>query len=290
MGLVTAALGAGMIRWVLRALHEMSRAAADPSAHIGSAFDWVGPRVLPFFAGGANGVGLALLAAVAAAFAWLLWRRRSRLFREDPLHGALTALAFFGLAGTYAYIFAAGGGDKAKLTYFAANLPVFLAWAVLTLHRAFGEAGGRRGLALDAAAAAALGRDRPFIRAKMLGAPELARRIGHPPPARRVPVRFEPGPGGPLVPLAAARFGDVLASFLEWLGLAGAPARDVAGRTGDARPAVEIRTASWTPDDAARTRAKLRSFARRFALAGFEWTVEPNRFRLACAAPDSRPR
>lgn len=153
MGLVTAALGAGMIRWVLRALHEMSRAAADPSAHIGSAFDWVGPRVLPFFAGGANGVGLALLAAVAAAFAWLLWRRRSRLFREDPLHGALTALAFFGLAGSYAYIFAAGGGDKAKLTYFAANLPVFLAWAALTLHRAFGLTGERRGLALDAAAA-----------------------------------------------------------------------------------------------------------------------------------------
>ncbi|MDD2519452.1 MAG: hypothetical protein PHR34_00755 [Kiritimatiellae bacterium] len=153
MGLVTAALGAGMIRWVLRALHEMSRAAADPSAHIGSAFDWVGPRVLPFFAGGANGVGLALLAAVAAAFAWLLWRRRSRLFREDSLHGALTALAFFGLAGSYAYIFAAGGGDKAKLTYFAANLPVFLAWAALTLHRAFGLTGERRGLALDAAAA-----------------------------------------------------------------------------------------------------------------------------------------
>ena len=121
-------------------------------------------------------------------------------------------------------------------------------------------------------------------------AAELARRIGHPPPARRVPVRFEPGPGGPLVPLAAARFGDVLAAFLEWLGLAGAPALDVAGRAGDARPAVEIRTGNWTPDDAARTRAKLRSFARRFALAGFEWIVESHRFRLASAAPDSRPR
>ena len=121
-------------------------------------------------------------------------------------------------------------------------------------------------------------------------AAELARRIGHPPPARRVPVRFDPGPGGPLVPLAVARFGDVLTSFLEWLGLAGAPALDVAGRAGDARPAVEIRTAGWTPDDSARTRAKLRSFARRFALAGFEWTVEPHRFRLASAAPASRPR
>lgn len=121
-------------------------------------------------------------------------------------------------------------------------------------------------------------------------AAELARRIGHPPPARRVPVRFEPGPGGPLVRLAAARFGDVLLPFLEWLGLAGAPALEVEGHAGDAWPAVEIRTTGWTPDDSARTRAKLRSFARRFALAGFEWIVEPNRFRLACGAPVSRPR
>lgn len=120
-------------------------------------------------------------------------------------------------------------------------------------------------------------------------AAELARRIGHPPPARRVPVRFEPGPGGPLVPLAAARFADVLLPFLEWLGLAGVPAIDVEGRAGDARPAVEVRTADWTPDESARTRAKLRSFARRFALAGFEWTVEPCRFRLACAAAAARP-
>ena len=121
-------------------------------------------------------------------------------------------------------------------------------------------------------------------------AAELARRIGHPPPAHRVPVRFEPGPGGPLVPLAAARFGDVLLPFLEWLGRAGAPALDVEGHADETRPAVDIRTAEWTPDDSERTRAKLRSFTRRFALAGFELAREPNRFRLACAAPASRPR
>ena len=121
-------------------------------------------------------------------------------------------------------------------------------------------------------------------------AAELARRIGHPPLARRVPVRFDPGPGGPLVPLAAARFGDVLLPFLEWLGLAGAPALDVEGHAGDMPPALAIRTAGWTPDDSARTRAKLRSFARRFALAGFEWTVESNRFRLACTAAAARAR
>ena len=113
---------------------------------------------------------------------------------------------------------------------------------------------------------------------------ELARRIGHPPPARRVPVRFEPGPGGPLMPLAAARFGDLLIPFLEWLGLAGAPALEVEGRAGEPRPAVEVHTAGWTPDNSARTRAKLRSFARRFALADFELTVAPDGFRLAGAA------
>ena len=121
-------------------------------------------------------------------------------------------------------------------------------------------------------------------------AAELARRIGHPPPARRVPVRFNPGPGGPLVPLAAARFGDVLLPFLEWLGRSGAPALDVEGHADETRPAVDIRTAEWTPDDSERTRAKLRSFARRFALAGFELSVEPHRFRLACGALASRPR
>ena len=35
MGLVTAALVLVMIRWVLRALYEMKRAAANPEAHMG---------------------------------------------------------------------------------------------------------------------------------------------------------------------------------------------------------------------------------------------------------------
>ena len=68
------------------------------------------------------------------------------------------------------------------------------------------------------------------------------------------------------------------------------PALDVEGPADETRPAVDIRTAEWTPDDSERTRAKLRSFTRRFALAGFELAREPNRFRLACAAPASRPR
>ncbi|MGD9612064.1 MAG: MBL fold metallo-hydrolase [Kiritimatiellia bacterium] len=121
-------------------------------------------------------------------------------------------------------------------------------------------------------------------------AAELARRIGHPPPARRMPVRFEPGSGGPLVPVAAVRFGDMLISFLEWLALAGAATADVAGSGGAARPGVEIRPAGWTPDESPRTRAQLRSFGRRFALAGFELASEPGRFLLRHGAPSAPPR
>ena len=121
-------------------------------------------------------------------------------------------------------------------------------------------------------------------------AAELARRIGHPPPARRMPVRFAAGSGGPLVPVAAVRFGDTVISFLEWLALAGAAAAEVAGSGRAARPAVEIRPAGWTPDESPRTRAQLRSFARRFALAGFELTSEPGRFLLRHGAPSALPR
>ncbi len=154
MGGVALAMGAGMIRWVLRAIHEMQRAAANPEAHIGSAFDWIGPRVLPFFAGGANAVGIGILALVLAAAAYVGWRGRFRVGREDPLLGSLTWIAWCGLAGSYTYIFAVGGGDKAKLTYFAANLPAFLAWAVLVLDKVFARAGENRRLALEAGAAA----------------------------------------------------------------------------------------------------------------------------------------
>lgn len=153
-GCVALVMGLGMVRWVLRALFEMKRAAANPEAHIGSAFDFVGPRVLPFFAGGANAVGLGLLAAVLAAAAWVLWKSRGRPGREDPLYGALMWMAAGGLVGSYLYIIAVGGGDKAKLTYFAANLPAFLAWAVMGLDKVFARAGESRRLALNAAAAA----------------------------------------------------------------------------------------------------------------------------------------
>ncbi len=156
MGIVTAALALGMIRWVLRALYEMQRAAANPDAHIASAFDFVGPRVLPFFAGGANAIGIAILAAAVAGAGWVFWKSRGRPGRGDPLYGSLAWLALGGLAGSYFYITAVGGGEKAKLAYFAANLPAFLAFAACSLDRAFSGAGAGRRLALDAGVAAAL--------------------------------------------------------------------------------------------------------------------------------------
>lgn len=156
MGLATAALALGMVRWVLRALYEMKRAAANPEAHIGSAFDFVGPRVLPFFVGGANAIGIAILAAAVAAAGWVFWKSRGRPGRGDPLYGTLAWLALGGLAGSYFYITAVGGGDKAKLAYFAANLPAFLAFAAFSFDRAFSGAGAGRRLALDAGVAALL--------------------------------------------------------------------------------------------------------------------------------------
>ena len=155
MGVVAAALGAGMSRWVFRAFLEMQRVAANPVGHIGSDFAWVAPRVLPFFAGGGNIVGVGILAGVLAAAGAVLWRSRGRSGREDPLYGALTWIAACALLGSYAYIFAVGG-DKAKLTYFAVDFPVFLTWAALTLDKLFARAGEGRRTVLDTGAAAVI--------------------------------------------------------------------------------------------------------------------------------------
>ena len=155
MGVVALALALGMSRWVFRAFLEMQRVAANPMGHIGSDFAWVAPRVLPFFSGGGNLVGLGILAAVLAAAGAVLWRTRGRPGREDPLYGAIMASAVCALLGSYAYIFAVGG-EKAKLAYFAVNFPAFLTWAALTLDKAFARAGEGKRLALDAGAAAVI--------------------------------------------------------------------------------------------------------------------------------------
>jgi hypothetical protein len=156
MGAVVLALGIGLSRWIFRAFLEMQRVKGTSTGHIGGSFGLVGPKVLPVFAGGANAVGVGILLAVLAAAAVVLWRSRGRPGREDPLYGAVAALALWWVLGSFAYIFFAGGGETAKLAYFAANLPIFLTWAALTLDKGFARAGGRRRLVLDLAAALVL--------------------------------------------------------------------------------------------------------------------------------------
>jgi hypothetical protein len=154
MTAVAAVLGIGMSRWIWRAVLEMQQAAASSTGHFGAAFGWVAPRVLPFYAGGGNLVGIGILAVVLAAAGSIFWRSRGRPRRPDPLYGAVMWIFVCGMLGSYAFIFFVGGGDKAKLTYFAANLPAFLAWAAMTLDKVFARAGERRHLALDAGATA----------------------------------------------------------------------------------------------------------------------------------------
>ncbi len=155
VGIVAVALGAGMSRWVFRAFLEMRRVAENPLGHIGSDFGWIAPRVLAFFSGGGNLVGFGILGGVLAAAVWVLARSRGRPGREDRLYGAATWSAWGCLLGSYAYIFAVGG-EKAKLTYFAVNLPGFLVWASMTLDKAFSRGGEGRRLALDLGVAVAI--------------------------------------------------------------------------------------------------------------------------------------
>ncbi len=156
IGAVAFALLIGMSRWIFRAFLEMQRVKGTSTGHIGASFGLVGPRVLPVFAGGANIVGAGILAAVLAAAGVVLWKSRGRPGREDPLYGGVASLALWWMAGSFAYIFFAGGGETAKLAYFAANLPLFLVWASMALDQAFSRAGRRRALALDLGVATVL--------------------------------------------------------------------------------------------------------------------------------------
>ena len=116
-------------------------------------------------------------------------------------------------------------------------------------------------------------------------AAELARRIGHPPPAQRMPVRFEAVPRGAPVWVAAVRFVDTLIQFLDALALAGAGSARVEQGMGPAGPFVEIRAAGGLSCDEPRLRAKIQAFARRFALAGFELEAGADGFRLEPVPP-----
>lgn len=97
-------------------------------------------------------------------------------------------------------------------------------------------------------------------------AAELARRIGHPPLARRVPVHFLAASAPEMIHAAAVRWVDTMIHFLEWLGLAGAEAITVEGLPDGA---FAIRTIAMNPDGSGHQEKKRQSFTRRFALAGF---------------------
>ncbi len=131
MGIAAAVIGVFMVRWVLRALAEMQK-VSQADGHLGGAFGWVGPRVIPFFTVGANPLGVAVSLAIAltALVAGLTFLRTARAQR-DPYYGGLTLLVLAGFSAAYAYIGLVGGG-AAKISYFTALLPLFLVWAVYT--------------------------------------------------------------------------------------------------------------------------------------------------------------
>lgn len=120
-----------MVRWILRAVAEMQK-VSQADGHLGSAFGWVGPRVIPFFTAGANplGVALSVIVLVSAVAAGLLFVRTEKS-RRDPHYGGLTLLVLAGFCAAYTYIGLVGGG-AAKISYFTALLPLFMAWAVYT--------------------------------------------------------------------------------------------------------------------------------------------------------------
>ena len=89
--------------------------------------------------------------------------------------------------------------------------------------------------------------------------------------AQRIPVRFGMTSGSQMRQVAVVRFGDTMIQFLEWLALAGAESALVEC-VGDGM--VEISTPGWQPDSSPRVQAKIRSFSRRFSLAGFELVCE----------------
>lgn len=136
-------LGAGVLlavlmsRWILRAAQKVMEAKSaagvlTETGFIGGALGWVAPRVLPMFVGGYNALGFLLLVLLIASAAIVFrgWRTQDRRYRVT------SGLALAALAASYAYVTFVGRGS-AKISYFAAVLPVFLVWAGATMDRAW---------------------------------------------------------------------------------------------------------------------------------------------------------
>lgn len=129
-----------MSRWVIRAAMKVLGDFSGDKPLIGGAFSWLAPRILPFFAGGANAVGVGLLIALALMAGILVWRLRKRNEAGDDVHAALSWVAGIGLLLSTLYVLAIGKGT-AKLVYFSCPVPVLLAWAALTADRFWAEFG-----------------------------------------------------------------------------------------------------------------------------------------------------
>lgn len=106
---------------------------------------------------------------------------------------------------------------------------------------------------------------------------DLARRIGHPPAGARPDLRIEAGAEPRLRMAAAARFGDTMEAFLEWLGRRGAAVIRLRVLEDGG---MEIRPEGGEAGDSDYVRQKVLSFARRFAWAGYRLVREAEAWRL----------
>ncbi|MBP1588816.1 MAG: hypothetical protein ILO10_01320 [Kiritimatiellae bacterium] len=156
LGLWTAAgiiIALAMSRWIARGIHEIMRSQTGETDFVGASASWVLPRVLPFFCGGANGVGIGvLLTVLAAAVAAGFLLRRSQLPppssahaspipapdapapAPDYLYRSTSWLLLAVLVANFAYVGFFGGG-LGKMSYFSACLPLFVAWCAMGLER-----------------------------------------------------------------------------------------------------------------------------------------------------------
>lgn len=120
-------VAAFMVRWVLRAFAELQR-VSDGTGHVGGDFGLVARWVIPSFTAGANVIGLtgSVMALAAGVYVVIVLQKRASPHR-DVVYDSLTLITCTGFAALYAYVGAVGGG-VAKITYFSAILPAFLAW------------------------------------------------------------------------------------------------------------------------------------------------------------------
>ena len=140
MGWMAVAVGAGLSRWVFRALWEMHLVATGATVHTGSPAGAVLPYVLPLFAGGRNAVGWILLGTLVAG-AVTAWRGRRGVavaqdgYRMDA-YRVLNEAMLGSVALVYLYIVCVGGGKAAKWAYFSVAFPAFAMWAGATVDAA----------------------------------------------------------------------------------------------------------------------------------------------------------